>query len=81
MKERKKTRKCCRNFLKLQKKVVVANMVLSDKEYEAEEKNRTDNKDNSKSNEEKEKESLRVLEELKNNTGNDEQNTILRISS
>ena len=62
---------------KVIEKVLVANMVLSDKEYEAEEKIEQIIKDNSKSNEEKESLKKGVLEELKNNTGNDSRTTIL----
>ena len=58
-------------------KVLVANMVLSDKEYEAEEKIEQITKDTNKSNEEKESLKKEVLEGLKNNTGNDNRTTIL----
>ena len=62
---------------KIIEKVLVANMILSDKEYEAEEKIEQIIKDNSKSNEEKESLKKGVLEELKNNIGNDSRTTIL----
>ena len=52
-------------------------MVLSDKEYEAEEKIEQITKDTNKSNEEKESLKKEVLEGLKNNTGNDNRTTIL----
>ena len=58
-------------------KVLVANMVLSDKEYEAEEKIEQITKDANKSNEEKESLKKEVLEGLKNNIGNDNRTTIL----
>ena len=52
-------------------------MVLSDKEYEAEEKIEQITKDTNKSNEEKESLKKEVLEELKKNTANDNRTTIL----
>ena len=52
-------------------------MVLSDKEYEAEEKIEQITKDTNKSNEEKESLKKEVLEGLKNNTANDNRTTIL----
>jgi hypothetical protein len=52
-------------------------MVLSDKEYEAEEKIEQITKDTNKSNEEKESIKKEVLEELKKNTANDSRTTIL----
>ena len=52
-------------------------MVLSDKEYEAEEKIEQITKDTNKNNEEKESLKKEVLEGLKNNTANDNRTTIL----
>ena len=75
--EGKKKQENVAEISKVIEKVLVANMVLSDKEYEAEEKIEQIIKDNSKSNEEKESLKKGVLEELKNNTGNDSRTTIL----
>ena len=75
--EGKKKQENVAEISKVIEKVLVANMVLSDKEYEAEEKIEQIIKDNSKSNEEKESLKKGVLEELKNNTGNDSRTIIL----
>ena len=75
--EGKKKQENVAEISKVIEKVLVANMVLSDKEYEAEEKIEQIIKDNSKSNEEKESLKKGVLEELKNNIGNDSRTTIL----
>lgn len=75
--EGKKKQENVAEISKVIEKVLVANMVLSDKEYEAEEKIEQIIKDNSKSNEEKESLKKEVLEGLKNNTGNDNRTTIL----
>ena len=75
--EGKKKQENVAEISKVIEKVLVANMVLSDKEYEAEEKIEQITKDTNKSNEEKESLKKEVLEELKNNTGNDNRTTIL----
>ena len=75
--EGKKKQENVAEISKVIEKVLVANMVLSDKEYEAEEKIEQIIKDNSKSNEEKESLKKEVLEGLKNNTANDNRTKIL----
>ena len=75
--EGKKKQENVAEISKVIEKVLVANMVLSDKEYEAEEKIEQITKDTNKSNEEKESLKKEVLEELKNNTANDNRTTIL----
>ena len=75
--EGKKKQENVAEISKVIEKVLVANMVLSDKEYEAEEKIEQITKDTHKSNEEKESLKKEVLEGLKNNTGNDNRTTIL----
>ena len=75
--EGKKKQENVAEISKVIEKVLVANMVLSDKEYEAEEKIEQITKDTNKSNEEKESLKKEVLEGLKNNTGNDNRTTIL----
>ena len=75
--EGKKKQENVAEISKVIEKVLVANMVLSDKEYEAEEKIEQITKDTNKSNEEKESLKKEVLEGLKNNTSNDNRTTIL----
>ena len=75
--EGKKKQENVAEISKVIEKVLVANMVLSDKEYEAEEKIEQITKDTNKSNEEKESIKKEVLEELKKNTANDSRTTIL----
>lgn len=75
--EGKKKQENVAEISKIIEKVLVANMVLSDKEYEAEEKIEQITKDTNKSNEEKESLKKEVLEELKKNTANDSRTTIL----
>ena len=75
--EGKKKQENVAEISKVIEKVLVANMVLSDKEYEAEEKIKQITKDTNKSNEEKESLKKEVLEGLKNNTANDNRTTIL----
>ena len=75
--EGKKKQENVAEISKVIEKVLVANMVLSDKEYEAEEKIEQITKDTNKSNEEKESLKKEVLEGLKNNTENDNRTTIL----
>ena len=75
--EGKKKQENVAEISKVIEKVLVANMVLSDKEYEAEEKIEQITKDTNKSNEEKESLKKEVLEGLKNNTANDKRTTIL----
>ena len=75
--EGKKKQENVAEISKVIEKVLVANMVLSDKEYEAEEKIEQISKDTNKSNEEKESLKKEVLEGLKNNTANDNRTTIL----
>ena len=75
--EGKKKQENVAEISKVIEKVLVANMVLSDKEYEAEEKIEQITKDTNKSNEEKESLKKEVLEGLKNNTANDNRTTIL----
>ena len=75
--EGKKKQENVAEISKVIEKVLVANMVLSDKEYEAEEKIEQIIKDTNKSNEEKESLKKEVLEGLKNNTANDNRTTIL----
>lgn len=75
--EGKKKQENVAEISKIIEKVLVANMVLSDKEYEAEEKIEQITKDTNKSNEEKESIKKEVLEELKKNTANDSRTTIL----
>ena len=75
--EGKKKQENVAEISKVIEKVLVANMVLSDKEYEAEEKIGQITKDTNKSNEEKESLKKEVLEGLKNNTANDNRTTIL----
>lgn len=75
--EGKKKQENVAEISKVIEKVLVANMVLSDKEYEAEEKIEQITKDTNKSNEEKESLKKEVLEGLKTNTGNDNRTTIL----
>ena len=75
--EGKKKQENVAEISKVIEKVLVANMVLSDKEYEAEEKIEQITKDTNKSNEEKERLKKEVLEGLKNNTENDNRTTIL----
>ena len=73
--EGKKKQESVAEISKVIEKVLVANMVLSDKEYEAEEKIEQITKDTSKSNEEKEKyknnNTYKLIEE-KNNKGVEE---------
>ena len=76
--EGKKKQENVAEISKVIEKVLVANMVLSDKEYEAEEKIEQITKDTNKSNEEKESLKKEVLEGLKNNTANDNRTTILK---
>ena len=75
--EGKKKQENVAEISKVIEKVLVANIVLSDKEYEAEEKIEQITKDTNKSNEEKESLKKEVLEGLKNNTANDNRTTIL----
>lgn len=75
--EGKKKQENVAEISKVIEKVLVANMVLSDKEYEVEEKIEQITKDTNKSNEEKESLKKEVLEGLKNNTANDNRTTIL----
>ena len=75
--EGKKKQENVAEISKVIEKVLVANMILSDKEYEAEEKIEQITKDTNKSNEEKESLKKEALEGLKNNTGNDNRTTIL----
>ena len=75
--EGKKKQENVAEISKVIEKVLVANMVLSDKEYEAEEKIEQITKDTNKNNEEKESLKKEVLEGLKNNTANDNRTTIL----
>ena len=75
--EGKKKQENVAEISKVIEKVLVANMELSDKEYEAEEKIEQITKDTNKSNEEKESIKKEVLEELKKNTANDSRTTIL----
>ena len=75
--EGKKKQENVAEISKVIEKVLVANMVLSDKEYEAEEKIEQITKDTNKSNEEKGSLKKEVLEGLKTNTGNDNRTTIL----
>lgn len=75
--EGKKKQENVAEISKVIEKVLVANMILSDKEYEAEEKIEQITKDTNKSNEEKESLKKEVLEGLKNNTANDNRTTIL----
>lgn len=75
--EGKKKQENVAEISKVIEKVLVANMILSDKEYEAEEKIEKITKDTNKSNEEKESLKKEVLEGLKNNTANDNRTTIL----
>ena len=75
--EGKKKQENVAEISKVIEKVLVANMVLSDKEYEAEEKIEQITKATNKSNEEKESLKKEVLEGLKNNTANDNRTTIL----
>lgn len=75
--EGKKKQENVAEISKVIEKVLVANMVLSDKEYEAEEKIEQITKDTNKSKEEKESLKKEVLEGLKNNTANDNRTTIL----
>ena len=75
--EGKKKQENVAEISKVIEKVLVAKMVLSDKEYEAEEKIEQITKDTNKSNEEKESLKKEVLEGLKNNTANDNRTTIL----
>lgn len=76
MKEKKKQESVA-EISKVIEKVLVANMVLSDKEYEAEEKIEQITKDTSKSNEEKEQQRREILEELRNNPNSENRTTIL----
>ncbi len=75
--EGKKKQENVAEISKVIEKVLVANMVLSDKEYEAEEKIEQITKDTNKSNEEKEQAKKEVLEELKNNPSSENRTTIL----
>ena len=75
--EGKKKQESVAEISKVIEKVLVANMVLSDKEYEAEEKIEQITKDTSKSNEEKEQAKKEVLEELKKNQSSENRTTIL----
>ena len=75
--EGKKKQESVAEISKVIEKVLVANMVLSDKEYEAEEKIEQITKDTSKSNEEKEQQRRDILEELRNNPNSENRTTIL----
>lgn len=75
--EGKKKQENVAEISKVIEKVLVANMVLSDKEYEAEEKIEQIIKDTSKSNEEKEQQKREILEELRNNPNSENRTTIL----
>lgn len=75
--EGKKKQESVAEISKVIEKVLVANMVLSDKEYEAEEKIEQITKDTSKSNEEKEQQRREILEELRNNPNSENRTTIL----
>lgn len=75
--EGKKKQENVAEISKVIEKVLVANMVLSDKEYEAEEKIEQITKDKSKSNEEKEQQRREILEELRNNPNSENRTTIL----
>lgn len=75
--EGKKKQENVAEISKVIEKVLVANMVLSDKEYEAEEKIEQITKDTSKSNEEKEQQRREILEELRNNPNSENRTTIL----
>ena len=75
--EGKKKQESVAEISKVIEKVLVANMVLSDKEYEAEEKIEQITKDTSKSNEEKEQQRRDILEELRNNQNSENRTTIL----
>lgn len=75
--EGKKKQESVAEISKVIEKVLVANMVLSDKEYEAEEKIEQITKDTTKSNEEKEQQRREVLEELRNNQNSENRTTIL----
>ena len=75
--EGKKKQENVAEISKVIEKVLVANMVLSDKEYEAEEKIEQITKDTNKSNEEKESLKKEVLEGLKNTANTEERTTIL----
>ena len=75
--EGKKKQESVAEISKVIEKVLVANMVLSDKEYEAEEKIEQITKNTSKSNEEKEQQRRDILEELRNNPNSENRTTIL----
>ena len=75
--EGKKKQESVAEISKVIEKVLVANMVLSDKEYEAEEKIEQITKDTSKSNEEKEQQRREILEELRNKPNSENRTTIL----
>ena len=75
--EGRKKQESVAEISKVIEKVLVANMVLSDKEYEAEEKIEQITKDTSKSNEEKEQQRREILEELRNNPNSENRTTIL----
>ena len=75
--EGKKKQESVAEISKVIEKVLVANMVLSDKGYEAEEKIEQITKDTSKSNEEKEQQRRDILEELRNNPNSENRTTIL----
>ena len=75
--EGKKKQESVAEISKVIEKVLVANMVHSDKEYEAEEKIEQITKDTSKSNEEKEQQRRDILEELRNNPNSENRTTIL----
>ena len=75
--EGKKKQESVAEISKVIEKVLVANMVLSDKEYEAEEKIEQITKDTSKSNEEKEQQRREILEELRNNPNSENRTKIL----
>ena len=62
---------------KIIEKVLVANMILSDKEYDAEQKIDQIINDKNKSNEEKEQQKKEILDELKNTANTEERTTIL----
>ena len=62
---------------KIIEKVLVANMILSDKEYDAEQKIDQIINDKNKSNEEKEQQKKEILDELKNTANTEDRTTIL----
>ena len=75
--EGKKKQENVAEISKVIEKVLVANMVLSDKEYDAEQKIDQIINDKNKSNEEKEQQKKEILDELKNTANTEERTTIL----